>query len=79
VLACPGCNTIKRDMAPLAFLLGSRPRAVNMVKYGGHLSPMLLDLAQSLVPAGSMVETLPAAAISAWEWDLEEGESPYKD
>jgi hypothetical protein len=79
VLACPGCNMIKRDMAPLAFLLGSRPRAVNLVKYGGHLSPMLLDLAQSLVPAGSLIETIPAAAISAWEWDLEEGESPYKD
>ena len=24
VLACPGCNTAKRDQAPLAFLLGSR-------------------------------------------------------
>jgi hypothetical protein len=54
VLACPGCNMIKRDQAPLAFLLGSRVRAVNLVKYGSHLSPMLVDLARSLVPAESL-------------------------
>jgi hypothetical protein len=48
VLACPGCNMIKRDQAPLAFLLGSRIRAHNLVRYGAHLSPMLVDLARSL-------------------------------
>jgi HNH endonuclease len=64
VLACPGCNSAKRDQAPLAFLLASRPRAVNLVRYGAHLSPMLFDLARSLVPA----EPAP-----------DDDESPYRD
>jgi HNH endonuclease len=68
VLACPGCNSAKRDQAPLAFLLASRVRAVNLVRYGSHLSPMLFDLAQSLVPAD-----VPAEAV-----ELDE-ESPYRD
>src|SRR5215210_7013942 len=51
VLACPGCNAAKRDLAPLAFLLGDRSRAANLLAYGAHLSPMLLDLARSLVSA----------------------------
>ena len=50
VLACPACNGIKRDMAPLAFLLGNRTRAVNLVKYGWHLSAGLIDMARALVP-----------------------------
>lgn len=81
VLACPGCNMIKRDQAPLAFLLGSRIRAVNLVRYGSHLSPMLVDLARSLVPAGADAAS-PAADASAIDWasliDLD-GESPYRN
>jgi hypothetical protein len=50
VLACPECNAAKRDMAPIAFLLARRSRAVSLLRYGGHLSPMLIDLARSLVP-----------------------------
>jgi len=80
VLACPGCNMVKRDQAPLAFLLGSRIRAVNILRYGAHLSPMLVDLARSLVPAGS--EYIPPDTDgSAIDWasliDLD-GESPYR-
>ena len=52
VLACRGCNMAKRDLAPLAFLLGARSRAANLVKFGAHLSTGLLDLARSLLPAG---------------------------
>jgi hypothetical protein len=80
VLACPGCNMVKRDQAPLAFLLGSRIRAVNLVRYGAHLSPMLVDLARSLVPAGAEVASLDTDS-SAIDWasliDLD-GESPYR-
>jgi hypothetical protein len=87
VLACPGCNMIKRDQAPLAFLLGSRIRAVNLVKYGSHLSPMLVDLARSLVPAGSlesfdesnMAKATNGASVGwATLVDLDD-ESPYRD
>ena len=52
VLACQPCNAAKRDLAPLAFLLGNRNRARNLVRFGEHLSPGLLDLARSLLPAG---------------------------
>jgi hypothetical protein len=87
VLACPGCNMIKRDQAPLAFLLGSRIRAVNLVKYGAHLSPMLVDLARSLVPAGDLdavdeSRTVKATNGASGGWatlaDLDD-ESPYRD
>jgi hypothetical protein len=87
VLACPGCNMVKRDQSPLAFLLGSRIRAVNLLKYGGHLSQMLVDMARSLVPA-ELLESLDAAdsaplsAASGLDWgtlDDLDGESPYRD
>lgn len=81
VLACPGCNMAKRDSAPLAFLLGARTRAVYLVRYGAHLSPMLVSLAQSLVPNGACSPTRdPAAVATGWAALLDEdGESPYRD
>lgn len=54
VLACPGCNAAKRDLAPTAFLLGSRSRAGNLLRFGAHLSPMLLEMARTLAPADSL-------------------------
>jgi hypothetical protein len=50
VLACKSCNIKKRDLAPLAFLLGVRSRAANLLRFGAHLSEGLLDLARSLAP-----------------------------
>jgi hypothetical protein len=86
VLACPGCNMAKRDQSPLAFLLGSRCRAANLLRYGSHLSAMLVDLARSLAPAGSVPpERESGARIGAGagiSWaalgDMD-GESPYRD
>ena len=52
VLACRGCNEAKRDLSPLAYLLAVRSRAANLLRYGAHLSPGLLDLARSLLPKG---------------------------
>jgi 5-methylcytosine-specific restriction endonuclease McrA len=51
VLACKSCNAAKKDLPPMAFLLGGRSRAANMLRYGSHLSSGLLELARSLVPA----------------------------
>ena len=79
VLACPGCNAAKRDLAPLAFLLAVRDRAINLLRYGSHLSPGLVDLARSLVPAVSAAAT-DAIAEAGWPDDLDDdGESPYAD
>ena len=81
VLACPGCNALKRDQAPLAFLLASRSRANNLVKYGSHLSPMLVDLAKSLASPSAMEPTKAEVdALSKWLLIVDEiDESPYLD
>lgn len=72
VLACRDCNAKKRDLAPLAFLLGARSRAANLLKYGAHLSAGLIDLARSLVP------DLPPPRREVFGPDNDD-ESPYKD
>ena len=64
VLACPACNGAKKDTPILAFLLARRERAASLLRFGGHLSPMLVDLARQL--AG------PAATVS-------DPDSPYRD
>ncbi len=81
VLACPGCNALKRDQAPLAFLLASRARAHNLVKYGEHLSPMLVDLARSLASAASAPATQAAVdELTKWFDFIDPNEeSPYLD
>jgi hypothetical protein len=78
VLACPGCNAAKRDLAPLAFLLGSRARAANLVRYGSHLSQGLIELARSLVPKEELEAMSEEEFWRGWG-ELEDGESPYKD
>lgn len=85
VLACPGCNAAKRDLAPLAFLLGARDRASNLLRYGAHLSHGLLDLARSLgqrgaeaVVAAVAQPARESAALFPFEID-DDGESPYRD
>ena len=89
VLACPGCNMLKRDLPPLAFLLGARGRAANLLRYGSHLSQGLLDLARSIAPAGAAAAAdapdeaanAEARASAAWAGldDLDDEESPYRD
>jgi hypothetical protein len=64
VLACPACNAAKRDQAPLSFLLASKVRAANLVRYGDHLSPMLVGLARSLAPDEAL---------------MADADSPYRD
>src|SRR4051812_36537013 len=49
VLACRDCNAKKKDQAPLAFLLGAKGRAANLLRYGSHLSEGLIELALGLV------------------------------
>jgi hypothetical protein len=82
VLACPGCNAAKRDLAPLAFLLGARGRAVNLLRYGAHLSSGLVELARSLVPAHALTPTPePDRQVSGWPPldGYDDGDSPYRD
>lgn len=48
LLCCPECNAKKKDQSFLAFLLGDRKRAANVVRYGQHLSPLLLHEARQI-------------------------------
>lgn len=48
LLCCPECNARKKDQSFLAFLLGHRKRAASVVRYGQHLSPMLLHMAREI-------------------------------
>lgn len=75
VLCCRDCNAAKRDMAPLAFLLGVRTRAANLVRYGAHLSAGLLDLARPLVRS----ETEPLSPRKRYGPAEDDEESPYRD
>ena len=80
VLACRGCNAAKRDLAPLAFLLGGRGRAANLLQFGGHLSAGLLELARLLVR--DEVPASPPSGIDREKWAVateDEGDSPYRD
>jgi 5-methylcytosine-specific restriction endonuclease McrA len=48
VLACTPCNAKKADSPLLVFLLARRERAANLLRYGQHLSPMLVQLAEEV-------------------------------
>jgi hypothetical protein len=80
VLSCGPCNALKRDQSPLAFLLARRTRAVNLVKYGAHLSEGLLELARSLIPGHTQRTAAPKTTIdySKWGPQVEDEDSPYK-
>jgi hypothetical protein len=75
VLACEDCNGAKADMPILAFLLRKRERAAVLLRYGAHLSPMLVDLVRGLVPAS---EELPRIKES-FDDLASDDESPYHD
>ena len=89
VLACTTCNAAKRDLSAAAYLLAVRSRAVNLLRYGSHLSPMLLDLARQLAPevaAEIAAESANGGASAAtprervrWADLDDDGDSPYKD
>ena len=76
VLACEDCNGAKADMPILSFLLRKRDRAAVLLRYGAHLSPMLVDLVRGLVPSNGHA---PRVKESFDDLLVEDGESPYHD
>jgi 5-methylcytosine-specific restriction endonuclease McrA len=82
VLACEDCNGAKADMPILAFLLRKRERAAVLLRYGAHLSPMLVDLVRGLVPADSEAPMPERESFDDLFADDEESpyhDSPYRD
>lgn len=63
-------------MPILAFLLRKRDRAAVLLRYGAHLSPMLVDLVRGLVPSNG---ELPRVKETFDELLVDDEESPYHD
>lgn len=63
-------------MPILAFLLRKRERAAVLLRYGAHLSPMLVDLVRGLVPSNG---EMPRVKETFDELIVDDEESPYHE
>lgn len=81
VLACKRCNGAKADKPFLVYLLDQRIRAVNLLRFGQHLSAGILDLLRHMAGGELPVqETAPGTRTPRVVYGTtEEGESPYLD
>lgn len=81
VLSCHACNASKADKAFLTFLLARPQRAANIMRYGDHLSLMLLDLARQIAPKDANGQpVLPARSRLVYgPDDDDDADSPYKE
>jgi hypothetical protein len=75
VLCCKRCNAAKADKPFLAYLLAQRARAVNLLRYGEHLSEGILDLCRQL--AGS--DAIPPAPRKPKKRRVVYGDEPGSD
>lgn len=48
VLCCASCNGAKSAKTIMRWLLDKPARAINLVRFGSHLSPLLIDMARDL-------------------------------
>jgi hypothetical protein len=76
VLACKRCNSAKADKPFLQYLLAQRNRAVNLMRYGSHLSEGILDIVRHM--AGDAVPA-PATKPRVVYGRDDDDESPYSD
>jgi hypothetical protein len=76
VLACKRCNSAKADKPFLQYLLAQRNRAINLVRYGSHLSDGILDLVRHM--AGDAVPAPNGASRVIYGPD-DDDDSPYSD
>ena len=83
VLACKRCNSAKADKPFLMYLLAQRIRAVNLARYGQHLSDGILDIVLPLAgdyePLPPRIEMRPRVVYGRDEGeDSPYNESPYR-
>jgi hypothetical protein len=80
VLACKRCNAAKADKPFLTYLLDQRLRAVNLLRYGTHLSEGILDIvrpiAEGYVGPPPPVQQPPRTIYGP---DPDAQDSPYRD
>lgn len=82
VLACKRCNGAKADKPFMVYLLAQRSRALNLLRYGQHLSAGIVDLLRHM--AGDEVPAAfgPVGAIAprvVYGASMDEDDSPYLD
>lgn len=80
VLACKRCNAAKADRPFLAYLLEQRTRAVNLLRFGSHLSVGILDIVRPIAAEYAHL-VLPQARHSrvVYGQDYDTEDSPYLD
>jgi hypothetical protein len=81
VLACKRCNTAKADKPFLAYVIGHRKRAENLLRYGQHLSEGILGILRPMVGDIMVAPPAPRPARKKQRFDAghDGGESPYRD
>lgn len=79
VLACKRCNSAKADKPFLMYLLAQRARAMNLARYGQHLSDGILDIVRPL--AGDILLPMPKDAPRGPRlvYGRDDDESPYAE
>lgn len=78
VLCCKRCNSAKGDKPFLAYLLGQRGRAKNLLRYGAHLSEGILHNVRHLAGEPERINSIPAISRRVVYGD-DDDESPYLD
>jgi hypothetical protein len=79
VLACKRCNAAKADKPFLSYLLAQRVRAVNLMRYGSHLSEGILKIIRPLAAEYAHLLGEPPKRVRIVYGDPDDGESPYLD
>jgi hypothetical protein len=77
VLCCKRCNAAKADKPFVTYLLAQRGRALNLLRYGAHLSHGILDIVRHLAgDASGVMGTISPRVVYGPDDDAE---SPYLD
>ncbi|MDZ7630159.1 MAG: HNH endonuclease signature motif containing protein [Gemmatimonadaceae bacterium] len=65
VLCCLACNIAKADKTTMAWLLAKRSRAVHLIRFGSHLSQLLLEIARTMLAEHETAYRLGGAVVGS--------------
>jgi hypothetical protein len=79
VLCCKRCNSAKADKPFMVYLLAQRSRAVNLMRYGAHLSEGILVLVKHMAGDVEFTEVTGIIQRVVYGQDSDDEDSPYLD
>lgn len=79
VLCCKRCNSAKADRPFMVYLLAQRKRAINLLRYGQHLSHGILDLVRHMAGDAAPDVSGTIAPRVVYGPDPDDDDSPYLD